>query len=424
MYRIEVASGEATVFRTIEELATGIRNGLITPRSRIWHGASQKWLPIDIHPHYRKALDLVTGGAPMIDTGLTPPPRRTPVPAPAPAPTPAPAPAPAAGSVPAASPPRTAGPPTSPWAPPPRPPSPPSPRSPTNSSPKEPRVVALPPWPAQFAPALPAPSGGEPAPSPSGDLRYPDPFGDGTPALPPALPPASEPAPFEPPARRESYLPMVEELGTAAATATATPTATEEVSLPRVSYPEIPAPSPDEFLHPRARRRPGRRTSMVIAGIVALALLGGYFLVGSRTAPPDAAAEAEVAPAAEPAATTESEFGGEAAFPDGTSQPAAAAAPAEPPATLTPLPHPAGPVSQAWSSSAGAVAPVAPVSVAPTAPEPTTDTAVISPPPARIDLSLPRLPRAETVGVPAEAKRDSATLKRILRAVSGDKSTP
>ncbi len=57
MYRIEVAPGEETVFRTIEELATAIRNGLVTTRSRIFHGASQKWLPIEFHPHYKKALE-------------------------------------------------------------------------------------------------------------------------------------------------------------------------------------------------------------------------------------------------------------------------------------------------------------------------------------------------------------------------------
>ena len=33
MYRIEVKPGEETIFRTIEELATGIRNGFITPRA-------------------------------------------------------------------------------------------------------------------------------------------------------------------------------------------------------------------------------------------------------------------------------------------------------------------------------------------------------------------------------------------------------
>ena len=58
MYRIEVAPGEETVFRTLEELAVSIRNGLVTPRARIYHNASQKWLPIGLHPHYKKALEL------------------------------------------------------------------------------------------------------------------------------------------------------------------------------------------------------------------------------------------------------------------------------------------------------------------------------------------------------------------------------
>ena len=58
MYRIEVTPGEETVFRTMEELAVAIRNGLVTPRARIYHNASQKWLPIGLHPHYKKALEL------------------------------------------------------------------------------------------------------------------------------------------------------------------------------------------------------------------------------------------------------------------------------------------------------------------------------------------------------------------------------
>jgi hypothetical protein len=58
MYRIELTPGEVTVFRTIEELATGVRNGLITPKARIYHNASDKWLPIEFHPHYKQALDL------------------------------------------------------------------------------------------------------------------------------------------------------------------------------------------------------------------------------------------------------------------------------------------------------------------------------------------------------------------------------
>ena len=79
MYRIELAPGEETVFRTIEELAIGVRNGLVTPRCRIYHNASQKWLPIEFHPHYKKALALPASrvaeavapkpaGRPRIDT--------------------------------------------------------------------------------------------------------------------------------------------------------------------------------------------------------------------------------------------------------------------------------------------------------------------------------------------------------------------
>jgi hypothetical protein len=63
MYRIEVAPGEESVFRTIEELAVGIRNGVVTPRARIFHHASEKWLPIGLHPHYKKALAMPAASA-------------------------------------------------------------------------------------------------------------------------------------------------------------------------------------------------------------------------------------------------------------------------------------------------------------------------------------------------------------------------
>jgi hypothetical protein len=61
MYRIELVPGEVTVFRTIEELATGVRNGLISSKARIYHNASGKWLPIEFHPHYKAALALLAG---------------------------------------------------------------------------------------------------------------------------------------------------------------------------------------------------------------------------------------------------------------------------------------------------------------------------------------------------------------------------
>jgi len=63
MYRIELGPNDVSVFRSIEELAAGIRAGVITARARIYHQASDKWLPIEVHPHYRKALELVESGA-------------------------------------------------------------------------------------------------------------------------------------------------------------------------------------------------------------------------------------------------------------------------------------------------------------------------------------------------------------------------
>jgi hypothetical protein len=81
MYRIELAPGEVTVFRTIEELATGVRNGVITPRARIFHAATDKWLPIEFHPHYKKVLE-TPAGQPI----EAPPARRAPEPAPVAAP--------------------------------------------------------------------------------------------------------------------------------------------------------------------------------------------------------------------------------------------------------------------------------------------------------------------------------------------------
>lgn len=58
MYRIELSPGEETVFRSIEELAVAIKRGVVTPRARVYHNASSKWLPIQFHPHYNIALSM------------------------------------------------------------------------------------------------------------------------------------------------------------------------------------------------------------------------------------------------------------------------------------------------------------------------------------------------------------------------------
>jgi hypothetical protein len=58
MYRIELSPGEETVFRSIQELAVAIKRGVITPRARIYHNATNKWLPIQFHPHYKAAVSM------------------------------------------------------------------------------------------------------------------------------------------------------------------------------------------------------------------------------------------------------------------------------------------------------------------------------------------------------------------------------
>jgi hypothetical protein len=63
MYRIEFEPGDVGVFRSVDELATAIKSGVITPRARIYHQASDKWLPIEFHPHYRMALEMVANGS-------------------------------------------------------------------------------------------------------------------------------------------------------------------------------------------------------------------------------------------------------------------------------------------------------------------------------------------------------------------------
>jgi hypothetical protein len=71
MYRIELSPGEETVFRSIEELAVAIKRGVVTARARIYHNASNKWLPIQFHPHYKAAVAMqltkaaLVAGAPV-----------------------------------------------------------------------------------------------------------------------------------------------------------------------------------------------------------------------------------------------------------------------------------------------------------------------------------------------------------------------
>ena len=66
MYRIELSPGEETVFRSIEELAVAVKRGVVTPRARIFHSASNRWLPIQFHPHYKAALSMPLSQAALV----------------------------------------------------------------------------------------------------------------------------------------------------------------------------------------------------------------------------------------------------------------------------------------------------------------------------------------------------------------------
>lgn len=113
MYRIELAPGEEALFRTIDELAKAIHSGVVGSHSRVWHSASNKWLPIDFHPHYRIAKERpIAAAAKAPAPAVVPPVPHVTAPAPAPAVVAVPAPAravspfapPAAAIQPAASP--------------------------------------------------------------------------------------------------------------------------------------------------------------------------------------------------------------------------------------------------------------------------------------------------------------------------------
>jgi hypothetical protein len=55
MILIELDTGNEELFKSSEELAAAIRRGTIGPKSRIYHRNSARWLPITVHPEYRKA---------------------------------------------------------------------------------------------------------------------------------------------------------------------------------------------------------------------------------------------------------------------------------------------------------------------------------------------------------------------------------
>ncbi len=56
MYRIRLASGEESVYRSIEELALAIRSGLLDEDAQVYHVRTGRWIRVAEHPHYREAI--------------------------------------------------------------------------------------------------------------------------------------------------------------------------------------------------------------------------------------------------------------------------------------------------------------------------------------------------------------------------------
>lgn len=57
MYRIRLSSGQEQTYRSIQELTAGVQRGEVTAEAEIYHQRSERWLPIESHPHYKMAAE-------------------------------------------------------------------------------------------------------------------------------------------------------------------------------------------------------------------------------------------------------------------------------------------------------------------------------------------------------------------------------
>ncbi|HUQ15851.1 MAG TPA: hypothetical protein VM094_07330 [Gemmatimonadales bacterium] len=419
MYRIEVASGEETVFRTIEELAVAIRNGVVTQRARIYHHASEKWLPIGLHPHYKKALEM-----PAASVSHAPVTSTTPIPTPSRAKA--------------------------------HPPSHPKPHS-VVQFPEPKRVLEPKPTPEPkpvlmeaTAPKIPAPVQSPVIAMQNEILRdlpvisIPEPLPWTVKPSPPVEPtlPAHAPVVHAPvvhaPVVHASvvhapvvHAPVVHPLVTRApATHAPEPYRSMEYRPPveerrDTDADELPLPRPTAR---RSRRMGGR--PLLLLGAAAALVVGTHFVL---TATPSASAdpseptpsvagseepESSSEPASEadqPAAGTGS-AGTTSAVTRATEAPRVTIAPAR--VSMTPGPAFAGSVPARPGADSTAKPKAA---IQAPAPEPAPAAASIAPAPAAIELTLPGLPPDSIV--PTARTGDTMGMKRILRALNGTKPT-
>jgi|SRR5215218_272963 hypothetical protein len=55
MFLVEPVSGQRRHYPSARALGYAIRRGELGPAARIFHEGSERWLPITVHPEYRKA---------------------------------------------------------------------------------------------------------------------------------------------------------------------------------------------------------------------------------------------------------------------------------------------------------------------------------------------------------------------------------
>jgi hypothetical protein len=151
---------------------------------------------------------------------------------------------------------------------------------------------------------------------------------------------------------------------------------------------------------------------LVGAGALAMVVVGYLFMTSSR---PSSQVVAESAPAAEQRSKPAPKPAEDDDLPP---EDADTAVPQ--PSAITTAPPRSGPPSQAWSSSSGATAPLLPTGPARQpagAPDAIVAAPTIAPPPANVELAVPKIPDADSLA--PKAQRDTAALKRILKAVGG-----
>jgi hypothetical protein len=55
LFLVEPESGQRCHYSSARALGVAIRRGDLGPQAKIFHQASSQWLPISVHPEYRKA---------------------------------------------------------------------------------------------------------------------------------------------------------------------------------------------------------------------------------------------------------------------------------------------------------------------------------------------------------------------------------